>query len=132
MTSSVKRISKSNSYLTLVGAAITGVLLLSAAGTLSLSSAQLQGQGPEQQQQLLQPLLGDVQPRNDTRTVAVGGGGPVSVVTWFVPQNISISAGETVTWVNPSLVSEPHTVSFMKDPSYFANFESPFLIANGT
>ncbi|MFL6487248.1 MAG: hypothetical protein ACJ71D_11145 [Nitrososphaera sp.] len=118
--------------MTLVGAAITGVLLLSAAGTLSLSSAQLQGQGPEQQQQLLQQLLGDVQPRNDTRTVAAGGGGPVSVVTWFVPQNISISAGETVTWVNPSLVSEPHTVSFMKDPSYFANFESPFLIANGT
>ena len=132
MTSSVKRISKSNSYLTLVGAAITGVLLLSAAGTLSLSSAQLQGQEPEQQQQLLQQLLGDVQPRNDTRTVVAGGGGPVSVVTWFVPQNISISAGETVTWVNPSLVSEPHTVSFMKDPSYFANFESPCLIANGT
>ncbi len=97
MSSSIKRTGKSNSYLALVEAAISGVLLLSAAGTFSLSSAQLQGQGPEQQQQLLQQLLGDAQPQNDTRTVAAGGGGPVSVVTWFVPQNVSISAGETVT-----------------------------------
>ena len=132
MTSSTKRTSKSNSYLALVGAAISGVLLLSAAGTFSLSSAQPQGEGLGQQQDQLQLLLGNSTTQNDTRTVAVGGGGPVSVVTWFVPQNISISAGETVTWVNPSLVAEPHSVSFMKDPSYFANYESPYLIANGT
>ena len=131
MTSTTKR--SNFYYLALVGAAaIMGVLLLSAAGMLSLSSAQLQGQGLEQQQDQLQLLLGNFTSQNDTRTVAAGGGGPVSVVTWFVPQNISISAGETVTWVNPSLVAEPHTVSFMKDPSYFANYESPYLIANGT
>jgi plastocyanin len=133
MTSTTKR--SNFYYLALVGAAaIMGVLLLSAAGMLSLSSAQLQGQGLEQQQQQdqLQLLLGNFTSQNDTRTVAAGGGGPVSVVTWFVPQNISISAGETVTWVNPSLVSEPHTVSFTKDQSYFANYESPYLIANGT
>jgi plastocyanin len=132
MTSIATKTSKR--YLASVGAAAVaaGVLLLSAPGTLSLSSAQprLQEQGQEELQ--LQQLLGDLQIRNDTRTVAAGGGGPVSVVTWFVPQNVSISAGETVTWVNPSIVSEPHTVSFMKDPSYFANFESPYLIANGT
>ncbi|HEU4824268.1 MAG TPA: hypothetical protein VFS97_12650 [Nitrososphaeraceae archaeon] len=131
MTSTTKR--SNFYYLALVGAAaIMGVLLLSAAGMLSLSSAQLQGQGLEQQQDQLQLLLGNFTSQNDTRTVAAGGGGPVSVVTWFVPQNISISAGETVTWVNPSLVSEPHTVSFTKDQSYFANYESPYLIANGT
>ena len=133
MTSTSKKSNINNSYLALVGAAIASVLLLSAAGTLSLSSAQLQGRGLEQQpQDQLQLLLGNFTSQNDTRTVAAGGGGPLSVVTWFVPQNISISAGETVTWVNPSLVSEPHTVSFMKDPSYFANYESPYLIANGT
>jgi plastocyanin len=121
-------------YLASVAAAAVaaGVLLLSAAGTLSLGSAQPQLQEQGQEQLQLQQLLGDLQVRNDTRIVAAGGGGPVSVVTWFVPQNVSISAGETVTWVNPSLVSEPHTVSFMKDPSYFANFESPYLMANGT
>jgi plastocyanin len=133
MTNTSKKSKSNNGYLALVSAAIANVLLLSAAGTLSLSSAQPQGQGLGQQQQdQLQLLLGNFTSQNDTRTVAAGGGGPISVVTWFVPQNISISAGETVTWVNPSLVSEPHTVSFMKDPSYFANYESPYLIANGT
>src|ERR671916_274496 len=115
MTSTSKKSNSNNGYLALVGAAIASVLLLSAAGTFSLSSAQFQGQGLEQQQDQLQLLLGNFTSQNDTRTVAAGGGGPVSVVTWFVPQNISISAGETVTWVNPSLVSEPHTVSFMDD-----------------
>jgi plastocyanin len=133
MTNTSKKSKSNNGYLALVSAAIANVLLLSAAGTLSLSSAQPQGQGLGQQQQdQLQLLLGNFTSQNDTRTVAAGGGGPLAVVTWFVPQNISISAGETVTWVNPSLVSEPHTVSFMKDPSYFANYESPYLIANGT
>jgi len=133
--SNIPKRNRSNSHLMLVGtaAAIAGVLLFSSTGTISLSSAQLQGpELPQRQQQILQELLGGAQAQNGTRTVAVGGGGPVSVVTWFIPQNVSIRAGETVTWVNPSLVSEPHTVSFMKDPSYFANFESPYLIANGT
>jgi plastocyanin len=126
-------IKTSEKYWAWVGAAIAGVLLLSAAGMLSVSSAQLQGQGLEQQQQdQLQLLLGNFTSQNDTRTVAAGGGGPVSVVTWFVPQNISISAGETVTWVNPTAVGEPHTVSFIREEGYFANLESPYLIANGT
>jgi plastocyanin len=53
-------------------------------------------------------------------------------VPWFVPQNVSISAGETVTWINPTVGAEPHTVSFMRQTDYFAAIESPFLIANGT
>jgi plastocyanin len=126
----------STKCLTLVGAAVSvGLLLLSTvAGTLSISSAQPQGQRQEQQPQELQleQLLGDVQVRNDTRPVAAGGGGPISVVTWFVPQNVSISAGETVTWVNPTVVGEPHTVSFLKQQDYFAAPESPYLLPNGT
>ena len=133
MTSTSKKSNSNNGYLALVGAAIASVLLLSAAGTFSLSSAQLQGQGLEQQpQDQLQLLLGNFTSQNDTRTVAAGGGGPVSVVTWFVPQNISISAGETVTWVNPTVVGEPHTVSFLKQPDYFAAIESPYLIPRDT
>ena len=30
------------------------------------------------------------------------------------------------------MVPEPHTVSFIRQEGYFANFESPYLIANGT
>src|SRR5918999_760497 len=134
MTSTSKRSNINNGYLALVGAAIASVLLLSAAGTLSLSSAQIQGQGVEQlEQQLLEQLLGDAQAQNGTtRIVAAGGGGPVAPVTWFIPQIVSISAGETVTWVNPTVVSEPHTVSFIKQPDYFPALESPYLIPGDT
>ena len=131
-------IKSSKKYLTLgLAAAVTvGVLLFSIAGMSSLSSAQPQGQRQELQQQpqelQLEQLLGDLQVRNDTRPVAAGGGGPISVVTWFVPQNVSISVGETVTWVNPTVVGEPHTVSFMKQPDYFAAIESPYLIPRDT
>ena len=109
-----------------------GVLLLSGVGMLSLSSAQFLEPGQDPQQLLLQRQQADLQARNDTRIVAAGGGGLVSVLTWFVPQNISISAGETVTWVNPTVVGEPHTVSFLKQPDYFAALESPYLIPRDT
>ncbi len=133
MTSTSEKTNSKNDYFASVGAAIVGVLLLSAAGTASISSAQLQGQGVEQlEQQLLQQLLGDAQAQNDTRIVAAGGGGPVAPVTWFIPQNVSISAGETVTWINPTVVSEPHTVSFFKQQDYFAAPESPYLIPPDT
>ncbi len=122
----------------LVGlAAIAGALLLAVGPTLSISSAQspqegqlVEGQG--QQQQLDQQQTDSATIQNTTRRVAAGGGGPVSVVTWFVPQNVSIRVGDTVVWTNPSTVAEPHTVSFMKQEDYFASFQSPYLVANGT
>ena len=111
----------------LVGAAAVtaGVLLLAAAGMPSLSSAQTQEQGQEQQQ-------ANSQDQNGTTAVAAGSGGPESVLISFAPQNVTINAGQTVIWTNPTVVPEPHTVSFIKQEGYFANFESPFLIANGT
>ena len=54
------------------------------------------------------------------------------MVTWFTPQNVTINAGETVVWINPTVVGEPHTVTFIRQEGYFANFKSPYLIANGT
>jgi plastocyanin len=45
---------------------------------------------------------------------------------------VTINAGETVVWINPTVVGEPHTVTFIREQGYFANFESPFLIPNGT
>lgn len=133
MPSVSKKSSRNNRYLALVGAAaISGVLLLSAIGTVTISSAQFLELGQDPQQLLLQRQQAELQAQNDTRIVAAGGGGPVSVLTWFVPQNISISAGETVTWVNPTVVGEPHTVSFLKQQDYFAAIESPYLIPRGT
>ena len=45
------------------------------------------------------------------RMVEAGGGDPISVVTWLNLQNVSIGVGETTTWINPTSVSEPHTIS---------------------
>src|SRR5918992_3341861 len=132
MTSTSRKSSRNNRYSALVGAAVSGVLLLSAVGTVTISSAQFLEPEQDPQQLLLQRQQADLQARNDTRIVAAGGGGPVSVLTWFVPQNISISAGETVTWVNPTVVGEPHTVSFIKQPDYFAAIESPYLMPSDT
>lgn len=126
MTSTTRKTSKK--YLALVGAtAVTaGVLLLTAAGTLSISSAQLQEQGQEQQ------ANGTGQNGTTTTEVEVGGGGPTPVVMAFTPQNVTINAGQTVVWTNPTVVPEPHTVSFIKQQGYFPLLESPYLIANGT
>jgi plastocyanin len=46
-------------------------------------------------------------------TVGAGGDGD----SWdkYTPQNITINAGENVTWTNPMKVVEPHTVTFVKD-----------------
>ena len=54
------------------------------------------------------------------------------MLTAYDPQNVTINAGQTVVWTNPTVVSEPHTVSFIRQPDYFAAIESPYLIANGT
>jgi plastocyanin len=112
-----------------VGAAVAMGFLLVVAGTVSLSSAQAQEQGQQQQQTDSAAAQNDT---TTTTTVDAGGGGPESVVTWFTPQNLIINAGETVIWRNPTIVGEPHTVTFIRQKDYFANPQSPYLIANGT
>ena len=49
--------------------------------------------------------------------VTMGGNGS----SWdaITPKNTEIKAGDTVTWRNPMVVSEPHTVSFLKNQSYY-------------
>ena len=98
-------------------AAIAGVLLLALAGTISISSAQFQEQGQGQQQQ--QQANSTAQNRSAITAVAAGGGGPTPIVMAFTPQNITINAGQTVVWTNPTVVPEPHTVSFIKQQGYF-------------
>ena len=45
---------------------------------------------------------------------------------------MTINAGETVVWINPTVVGEPHTVTFIGQESYFAALESPYLIPRDT
>jgi plastocyanin len=63
-------------------------------------------------------------------TVSAGGNG----TDWdkFTPHNVTINAGESVTWINPMLVEEPHTVSFVKDKDMIPPLFAPFSVPNNT
>jgi plastocyanin len=69
---------------------------------------------------------------NSAKIVAAGGGNSTTPLIAFVPDNIEIKAGESVTWNNPTPVSEPHSVTFMKDNSSFPDFAAPFHVPNST
>ena len=54
-----------------------------------------------------------------SNSVMVDVGGNGSSWSSFTPQSVEIKAGDTVTWRNPMAVSEPHTVTFLKDQSFY-------------
>ncbi|MDP9287256.1 MAG: hypothetical protein M3P08_03560 [Thermoproteota archaeon] len=65
-------------------------------------------------------------------TVHAGGGNSTSPLTAFAPQRIQINAGQSVTWDNPSVVGEPHTVTFVLDNKTATDIVSPFGVPNST
>ena len=67
-----------------------------------------------------------------TTKVQAGGGNSTAPLTAFVPQNIEIKAGESVTWDNPSTVGEPHTATFVLDNKTTTGIVSPFAVPNST
>ena len=51
----------------------------------------------------------------------------------FVPQQIQVRVGQSVTWDNPSAVAEPHAVTFVIDNKTMANLISPIgVVPNST
>jgi len=69
---------------------------------------------------------------NGKTIVHAGGGNSTSPLTAFVPQRVQISVGQSVTWDNPSVVAEPHTVSFVLDNKTATDIVSPFAVPNST
>lgn len=67
-----------------------------------------------------------------TKMVHVGGGNATNVIMEFVPQKIEINSGDSIIWVNPTPVAEPHTVTFINDSKYFPPPAVPFSVANST
>ncbi len=61
-----------------------------------------------------------------------GGGNLTSPLTAFVPQQVQISVGQSITWDNPSVVAEPHTVTFVLDNKTATDIVSPFAVPNST
>jgi plastocyanin len=69
---------------------------------------------------------------NDTVQVDAGGGNATAPLTVYVPQNAKIEAGQTITWINPTPVGEPHSVTFMKQSDLFPPFAAPFAVPSTT
>jgi len=61
-----------------------------------------------------------------------GGGNSTDMLAVFVPQQIQVSVGQSVTWDNPSAVGEPHTVTFVLDNKTATDIISPFAVPNST
>lgn len=68
---------------------------------------------------------------NGVFTVRAGGGAAIAPMTWFFPRIADIKVGETVTWINPTAVGEPHTITFIMDNNTATNFAAPFVMSSG-
>jgi plastocyanin len=69
----------------------------------------------------------------ETVRVAAGGGNATIPLIVFVLHEVTIKAGQTVTWDNPTAgAAEPHTVTFMLDSSTVAGVISPLAVSNAT
>jgi plastocyanin len=98
------------------------LFLLSSNNTYKVQ-AQEQIQQPQQQQHNTAEI----------KVVAAGGGNATAPWTIFVPQNVEIKAGESVTWHNPTQgAAEPHTVTFVLDNNTMAGVVSPLAVSNTT
>ena len=69
---------------------------------------------------------------NTKVVVHAGGGNNTSPLTAFAPQQVQINVGQSVTWDNPSVVGEPHTVTFILDNKTATDIVSPFGVPNST
>jgi plastocyanin len=68
-----------------------------------------------------------------TRAVVQAGGGNATIsFSRFLPKDVQINAGESVTWYNPTEVSEPHSVTFVMDSKYMTDIIAPFAVSEST
>jgi len=69
-----------------------------------------------------------------TTTVKVhaGGGNSTNMLAVFVPQQVQIRVGQSITWDNPSPVPEPHTVTFVLNDKTMTTPDVPFTVRSLT
>jgi plastocyanin len=66
----------------------------------------------------------------NTKLVHTGQGNTTEIVFAFIPQNMVINAGESITWDNPNIYAEPHSITFLNEIEYFPEFVVPFNVTN--
>ena len=57
-----------------------------------------------------------------------GGGNATDPLMKFTPQKVEINTGQSITWINPTTVAEPHTVTFVLDNKTMTGIVSPFAV----
>jgi plastocyanin len=77
-------------------------------------------------------LAQEQQHHTSNRTTLVGAGGSDALWDDYVPQNIEINIGDSVTWQNPSPVTEPHTVTIINNDTLIPPLAAPFAVSNST
>ena len=60
--------------------------------------------------------------------VEAGRGNASAIIDHFFPQTAKIKVGQSITWYNPTLVAEPHTVTFALDTKTMTRPVAPFAI----
>jgi plastocyanin len=71
-------------------------------------------------------------PTTTTIKIHAGGGNSTNMLAAFVPQQVQISVGQSVTWDNPSQVPELHTVTFVLNGKTMTTGDVPFTVRNLT
>jgi plastocyanin len=66
------------------------------------------------------------------KLVHAGQGNATNIEFAFIPQNVVIKTGDSITWDNPNFYAEPHSVSFLNEVKYFPEFVVPFNVTNST
>jgi plastocyanin len=128
----------------ILGIAVVASLLLAAVG-VAISNSAAQPTGPGQGMMNMDGRQDSERPavqfslnkkytdyKDGVFKVRTGAGSHVAPLTLFFPNHAQIKVGETVVFYNPTLVSEPHTVTFIVDNNTFADFAAPFVIESGT
>jgi plastocyanin len=67
-----------------------------------------------------------------TSSTIVQSGEATTPLAVFSPQTVEINAGENVTWINPTKVAEPHTITFFLDNSTNSGIVAPLSVSNTT
>jgi plastocyanin len=67
-----------------------------------------------------------------TSSTIVQAGDAITPLAVFSPQTVEINAGESVTWINPTKVAEPHTITFYFDNNTKSGIVAPLAVSNTT
>lgn len=90
-------------------------------------------QQPQQQQTLLNSSpSASVATTNNAIKIQVGGGNKTAPYTTYTPSQVNIKVGQSVVFYNPTLVAEPHTVTFVFDNSSKAELNAMFSVKNSS